>query len=249
MKIDNAIQTSYSRLSAGRRVNSASDDPSGLAASQKLLAQANGMAKGSDNAQTAKDLTSTADSALSSISDSLQRIRELATQAASGTYSADDRKMVQAEINQLKESIGETAKNTEFNTIKVLDGSFSDKTIAVGANGKGQTMSIKNTSLEALGIDKFDVTKPFDVSDIDNAITKVSDSRANLGASANRLEATVQNNQNAMGNARGAEDRIAGADIAKTVTDMRTQQMRQQVQLYAQQNKMQQGSSVLNLLR
>jgi len=248
MNIDTAIQNSFAQLSSGKRINSAADDPAGLATSEGLTSQINGYAQVSDNALSAKDLAGTAEGSLSSINDSLQRMRDLAVQASSGTNSADDRKLIQNEIDQLKSSISDAAKNTDFNTIKVLDGSFSNKGVASNPSGTGRTMTIQNSSLETLGIDKFDVTQPFDISTIDNAINQVSDSRSNLGATSNSLSYEASVNDTAAENLSSSESRISDADMAKTITDLKTQQLQQQIQIYAQKTKMDQGSSVLNLL-
>jgi flagellin len=249
MRIDSSIQQNFSQLSTGKRINSASNDPAGLAISNKLTAQVNGYDKGTENALASQDLSKTAEGALSSINDSLLRIRELAVQASSGTYSNDDKKIIQNEITQLKEGIQETARGTEFNTLKLLDGSFTDKAIASSPSGTGSTMTIKNTSLETLGIDNFDVTTNFNIEDIDNAISQVSESRANLGAVSNALDSQINSNNISSLNLRRSEDQISSADMAKTITDMKSLQFRQQIQIYAQQNQMNQSSSVLNLLK
>lgn len=248
MKIDTSIQNSYTQLSSAKRINSAADDPAGLAISQKMISQVKGYDKGTDNALAARDLTRTAEDSLSSISDSLQRIRELAVQASNGTYSASDKQMAQDEINQLKTSINDTARNTEFNTLKVLDGSFSNKTLATSPSGTGQTMSIENSSLESLGIDQFDVTQPFDIADIDKAISQVNDSRSKLGATSNRLDSTVNSNTVASTSITRSEDQISGADMAKTLMDLKTQQIKQQMQIYSQKNMASQMGNTLNLL-
>ena len=102
MRIDNSIQNTYAQLSSMKRINSAADDAAGLAISQKLLSQIGGYDAASSNAQSMSDLANTADGTLSSIDDSLQRIRELAVQASNGTYTSEDKKMMQNEIDQLK---------------------------------------------------------------------------------------------------------------------------------------------------
>ncbi len=249
MKIDSSIQKMYTQLSSGKRINSAANDPAGLAISNKMSAQINGYDKGTENALTSQELARTAEGALSSINDSLQRIRELAVQASNGTNTDSDKKIIQTEINQLKEGIQQTTRDTEFNTMKLLDGSFSDKSIASNPSGTGTTMTIQNTSLETLGIDKFDVTKDFNIEDVDKAIAQVSDSRSSLGALSNRIDHMVNSNNTASLNLRRSEDQISSADMEKAVTQLKTMQLQQQIQIYAQQNKMSQSASVLNLLR
>lgn len=250
MKIDNNnIQQSLSQLSSAKRINSAANDPSGLAISQKMNSQINGYEKATDNALTSKDLSNTAEGALTSIQDSLQRIRELAVQASNGTYTADDRKAMQTEISQLKTEIQGTARNTEFNTIKLLDGSFTDQNMASGPSGTGTPMTIKNTSLETLGIDQFDVTQNFSISDIDNALAQVSDSRASIGAMTNRIDHQVSTNNITSANISSAEDKISNTDFAKTISELKKQQLLQNVQIYVQNNKTTQSMGVLDIMR
>ena len=249
MRIESSIQNMYNQLSTGKRINSAANDPAGLAISNKLTAQINGYDRATENTLTSKDLATTAEGALSSVNDNLQRMRDLAVQASNGTLTADDRKIIQTEINQLKEGIQQTVRDTEFNTMKLLDGSFSDKTIASNPSGTGSTMTIKNTSLETLGIADFDVTKDFSIADIDKAMEQVSDSRSNLGALSNSIDHMTNANNTTALNLRRSEDQISSTNMAKAISELRTTQLLQQVQIYAQQQKMGQSASVLNLLR
>lgn len=244
MKIDNGISSSIQQLSSAKRINSAADDPSGLVISSKMTAQIRGYEQETNNVLASKDLAKTAETGKSSIGDNLQRIRELAVQASNGTNTADDRKSIQAEISQLKSNIQEAAKSTEFNTIKLLDGSFADKNLGTGA-----PMTIKNTSLETLGIDQFDVTQNFDISTIDNAIAQVSDSKASLGAFSNQVDRQVSANNKISENLTNAEDRITNANIEKVASNLKKQQVLQSVQMYVQQMKANQSSSQLNVLK
>lgn len=249
MKIDGNMQLSYVRMATAQRITKAADDPAGLAIAQKMNAQVNGYDQGTENIQSGQDLMNTADGALSSIQDSLGRMRELAVQASNGILTDSDKGLIQKEIDQLKAGIQETARNTEFNTMKLVDGTFSDKTFVSGPNGSGRNVSIQNTSLESLGIDQFDVTKAFDISTIDGAISKVSESRSNIGSAVNAMDSMVRSNEISSQNLREAESKISGADLAELSTVLKQQQLQQQVSQYAQQQKAQQGSSLLNLLR
>lgn len=248
MRIESSLQQSYTKLATGSRINSAANDPSGLAISNKMTSQVNGYDKGTENALSSQDLVKTADSALSSISDSLKRMKELAVQASNGTYTAADKKNIQNEINQLKEGIKETVSGTEFNTMKLVDGSYADKTIASTPSGTGKTMTIQNTSLETLGIKDFDVTGSFDMSSIDKAIESVSDSRANLGSISNSIDTMVGSNTNASLNLSASESKIADTDIEKAASDLKSLNLRQNVQMYAQKQKMNQNAGILNIL-
>ena len=146
------LQTALERLSSGLRINSAKDDAAGLAISERMTSQINGLNQATRNANDGISLTQTAESAISGMTDNLQRLRELAVQAANSTNSASDRASIQSEVSQLVSEIGRVSSTTEFNGTKLLDGSFSGKTFQVGANAN-QTIGVKieNTSTQKLG--------------------------------------------------------------------------------------------------
>lgn len=147
------LQTSLQRLSSGLRINSAKDDAAGLAISQRMTSQINGLNQAARNANDGVSLAQTAEGALGSISDNLQRMRDLAVQSRNSTNSLQDRQALQKEVDQLKSEIGRVAKDTQFNGINLLDGSFTAKAFQVGAN-QGQTIqidSITNASTDKLG--------------------------------------------------------------------------------------------------
>lgn len=146
-KSQSANQTALQRLSSGLRINSAKDDAAGLAISTRFTSQINGLAVAERNAGDAISLAQTAEGALSSINENLQRIRELAVQSANATNSDVDREALQAEVDQLIEEISRTADETEFNGLKLLDGSF-EATFQVGANA-GQTVDVSISELTA----------------------------------------------------------------------------------------------------
>jgi flagellin len=248
MRIDNSIQNSYQSLSSGKRINSAADDAAGLAISQKLQAQSNGLEQASNNGLSMNDLANTADGALNSMGDSLQRIRELAVQASNGILAGGDKQAIQSEIDELKQSINETAKNTQFNTQKILDGTFTNKNIAVNTQGSGMQMNIRDTTLATLGIQNFDVTGNFDISDIDNAISKVSDARSDIGATSNAIKSAVSANDIEQINTEAADSRIEDADIAAQATQLNTLKILDQYKMYAQKQTMSQKANVLSLL-
>ena len=146
------LQTALERLSSGLRINSAKDDAAGLAISERMSSQINGLNQATRNANDGISLTQTAESAISGMTDNLQRLRELAVQAANSTNSASDRASIQSEVSQLVSEIGRVSGTTEFNGIKLLDGTFHNRTIQVGANAN-QTIgvTIENTSTNKLG--------------------------------------------------------------------------------------------------
>ena len=147
------LATSMQRLSSGLRVNSAKDDAAGLAIAERMNAQTRGLNVAGRNANDGVSLAQTAEGALGKVGDMLQRMRELAVQSSNATNSTDDRKALQAEVNQLRDEIDRVAKNTSFNGQKLLNGSFSAATFQVGANA-GETITVAaltNSSADGLG--------------------------------------------------------------------------------------------------
>jgi flagellin len=148
-----ALSTAIQRLSSGLRINSARDDAAGLAISERFTSQIRGLNQAARNANDGISLAQTAEGALSSVSDSLQRIRELAVQSANSTNSASDRAALQQEASQLISEIDRTATSSKFNGVNLLDGSFSNQQFQVGANA-GETItftSITSARASALG--------------------------------------------------------------------------------------------------
>ncbi|MGN1056790.1 MAG: flagellin, partial [Comamonas sp.] len=137
------LATSMERLSSGLRINSAKDDAAGLAISSRMTTQITGLNVAQRNANDGISLAQTAEGALSTIGNNLQRIRELAVQSRNATNSSDDRAALQKEVQQLKDEIGRVAKNTSFNGTNLLDGSFAAQDFQVGAN-QGQTIRISS---------------------------------------------------------------------------------------------------------
>jgi flagellin len=142
-----SLTTALQRLSSGLRINSAKDDAAGLAISQRMSSQIGGLNQAARNANDAISLAQTAEGALSGISDNLQRLRTLAVQSANATNSDSDRATIQTEVASLVAEIGRVAGTTEFNGIKLLDGSFSAQAFQVGANAN-QTISISMDSAQ-----------------------------------------------------------------------------------------------------
>ena len=148
-----SLATSMQRLSSGLRINSAKDDAAGLAISERMSTQVRGLTVAARNANDGISLAQTAEGALSSVGNNLQRIRELAVQARNATNSDEDRAALNAEVQQLKSEVTRIAQQTTFNGTKLLDGSFTDMAFQVGAN-QGDTISISdiaNANISALG--------------------------------------------------------------------------------------------------
>ena len=168
----------YSQIASGRRINSAADDAAGLTISQKMTSQETGLNQGSENAKDGVSLLNIADGALSQIGDSLQRIYELGVKASNGLNTGEELGAIQSEVDQLLSDIEGIAKGTEFNTMKILDGSMADIDLATKPDGTGQKIQMVSSTLEALGIDGLDFTKGVDL----DKICRLSTRYQNQGA-------------------------------------------------------------------
>jgi flagellin len=250
---------SLEKLSSGYRINRAGDDAAGLAISEKMRGQIRGLNQAERNAQDAISLIQTAEGALNETHSILQRMRELAVQSASDTNTDDDRKELQKEISQLLEEIDRISTDTEFNTMKLLNGSYETTalTFQVGANS-GQIVDINLNSMSAttgLGLSTTTVNletragATSAIKAIDEAIKDVSSERAKLGAMQNRLEHTINNLGTTSENLTASEARIRDVDMAKEMMEFTKNSILQQAAtaMLAQAN--QQPQSVLQLLR
>ncbi|PIT79834.1 hypothetical protein B9Z39_04635 [Limnohabitans sp. JirII-29] len=153
MKVGRDLSTAMERLSTGKRINSAKDDAAGLSISNRMTSQIRGLNMAIKNANDGISLMQTAEGALDEVTSSLQRMRELAVQAANGTNNAQDRAALDAEVQQLKSEIDRTAKTTQFNSINLLDGSFQNKQLQIGDKAN-QTLKvgIASTKVSDLGL-------------------------------------------------------------------------------------------------
>lgn len=243
------LRGSYERISTGSRINSAADDAAGLAISEKIESQLRGLEKGTDNARDMQGLLNTAEGGLNTISDALLRIRELGVQASNGIYTQEDKEILQMEASQMLDQIKSAAQYTEFNNMKLLDGSFADKNTASNPSGIGMSITIKNASLSSLGIEDFDLTGDFDLSKIDDAINMVNEARSNIGSKINRLDYTISSNETSYINQAQAKSRIADTDIAKEVINMNTKKVLQDYRLFSQKQMMDREADKLMILR
>jgi flagellin len=149
-----SLATSLQRLSSGLRINSAKDDAAGLAISARMTSQISGLNQASRNANDGISLAQTAEGGLQSITDSLQRMRELAVQSSNATNTATDRAALQQEVDQLVQQINTVSSQTAFNGVKLLDGTFNSQTFQVGANS-GETISVNSIAsakADSLGV-------------------------------------------------------------------------------------------------
>lgn len=243
-------QTDYTALASGKRINSAADDAAGMAIAEKLETNATGASVGSSNAAAGKDLLNVADGALSSIQDSLQRMRELGVQASnSALYSSSDLSSMQKEIDGLKEFIQDTAKGTTFNSMKLLDGSMADLNLATNPQGGGKQIQLVNSTLESLGIKDFDVTGDFSLKSIDDAIKKVSESRSSIGAQTSALEHTINVNDLTSLNTTSAQSQIEDTDFGKELTEQQKNEALDQYRIFSQKAQLENEAGVLRLFQ
>lgn len=233
----NAMTKAMEQLSTGLRINRAADDPAGLAISERMRAQIRGLNQAQRNALDGISLLQVAEGALNESHAILQRMRELAVQAANDTYSDSDRAFIQMEIDQLREELTRIGVTTEFNTMPLLDGSFTDKKIQVGANsGQHIEVNIGDMRADALGVGSgLSVLTHADanaaIATIDEAITTVSFQRATLGAMQNRLGHTINNLATMAENLQAAESRIRDVDIAAAMMEFIRRQILTHVSL------------------
>ena len=209
------------KLSSGFRINRAGDDAAGLAISEKMRAQIRGLKQASRNAQDGISLIQTAEGALNESHAILQRMRELAVQAATDTNTDDDRAELQKEVTALIAELDRIGSDTEFNTKKLLDGNLT-ATIHIGANeGQALEISISTMTSTGLGVSTVNIATQAGadaaISTIDAGIKLLSTQRSQLGAWQNRLEHTISNLNNAAENLQAAESRIRDLDMAEEI--------------------------------
>ena len=259
--VGNNLAKSTEKLSSGYRINRAADDAAGLAISEKMRAQVRGLNRASDNAQDGISLIQTAEGAMDQQHAILQRARELVVQAGNtgvlddGQTSGsgdDDFQKIQDELNELQKEFTRINEQTEFNKKKLLDGTYTDQYLQVGANDdQGISVTINKTDWTAPnvtgGAAGSDSTLLKD--NIDEAIKSVTTERSKLGAIQNRLEYTVKVDDNTAENMQAAESRIRDTDMADEMTRFSKESILQQAatSMLAQANQANQG--VLSLLQ
>lgn len=241
--------TGYGRIASGKRINRAADDAAGMAIANKLKANAKSLNVATKNTREGIHVTQIADGGYDSIMDRLQSIRELAIKSMNGTNSASDRQSIQDQINQQMAGIDESARNTVYNEMKLMDGSYATVEIASNPTGKGSEIKLESARLDAIGISGFDVTggNP-DLDMIDRAIEKVSADRSALGAQANGLAARERANQIAYENMTAAQSRIEDLDMAKASSELKKDETLQSVQIAMFKKEREQESAVTKML-
>jgi flagellin len=224
------LSRSMERLSSGLRINRAGDDAAGLAISQNMQANIRSMNQAVRNANDGISMVQTAEGALNETSSILQRMRELATQAANGVLSTSQRANIQVEFSNLQSEIDRISAVTDFNGAKLLDGSLSAGTtlqIGIGTTGNDTLLvqiSQASSSTMSVGASSAAVSTQAaaqaSLAAIDSAIQSVSTARGNLGAVQNRLQSTINNLQVAVENTSAANSRIVDVDVAAETANM-----------------------------
>ncbi len=254
---DKALGTAMTRLSTGKRINSAKDDAAGLAISNSMTSQVRGMSQAIRNANDGISLAQTAEGALGEVTNMLQRVRELAVQSKSGTYSTDDRTNLQAEVGQLTSQIDDVLTNTKFNGVTLFSktaGTDVTVTIQAGAD-KGNTIDLKvtgidGTKLSATALDVTDATKSgTTIDNVDAALKSVNTTRATLGAGQSRLESAVNNLTSNVTNLSDARSRIEDTDYSAETTALAKAQILSQASTAMLSQANQSSQNVLSLLR
>ena len=267
---ERSMNTAMERLSTGQRINSASDDAAGLAIASRMTSQIRGLETGIRNANDAISMISTADGALVEVTNMLQRMRELALQAANGTTTEADRNYLNSEYANLISEIDRIAQNTQWNgnallnhattassTVAYQVGANGGQTITVdfgdfnntGASGIMQTLNSANGFISAQTTASALTTANAAVTEIDNVITSVNSQRATFGAKINQLTYAVDNLSNVKVNSEAARSRILDTDYARETSELARTQIIQQAgtAMLAQANQLPQ--TVLSLLQ
>ena len=250
-----AMETAMARLASGKRINSASDDAAGVAVAARMSSQIQGLNMAVRNANDGISLSKTAEGAMDEVDTMLHRMRELAMQAANGTYTAEDRTYLNHEFTRLTEEIDRVATQTKWNQdIALSNGSNSTIDIQVGLDsGHTITVSLTDISTSALGIGSLAVSTASGatgaLSTIDAALDSLNEARAKLGAVTNRLEHTVSNLMNIVQHTEEAKSRVLDTDFAAESASLARAQVLSQAgtAMLAQAN--QSTQYILTLLR
>ena len=244
-KVNKSMETSMARLSSGKRINSGADDAAGLFITKRMAGEIQGLNQAVRNAADAQAYLATTEGAMEEVHTILLRIRELSVQASNGTYTAQDRVALQAEVTDLQSEINRIATDTTFNNIGVLSGAASTGiTFQIGAdNTQSMTVSIGNHNTVSLGLTAESALTAASgtltaasefmgyISTIDGVISTISTNRGTLAAAMNRLDHAMANMQNVATNLSMAKGRIEDADFAAETSNLSRVQVLQQASM------------------
>jgi flagellin len=256
-QVTTRLARNYQRLSTGLRIATAADDAAGLAISERLRSQIRSLSQASRNANDGISLVQVGEGALNEVSNILVRLRELAIQSANGSSSTTDKNTIREEFTSLVSEIDRIAQSTEFNGIKLLDGSASTVTFQVGINTIAGIDSL-NVSLTpalstTLGLNSVDVgsggSTSFAITQIDSAINAVSQLRGRFGSLQNRLQSTIANLGVTGESLSAAESRIRDVDVAFETAELTRNNILQQASISILSQANAQPQSALQLLQ
>lgn len=251
----NSIQGSLEKLSTGYRINKAADDAAGLTISENLKSQARGAQVAANNAQTGINLMQTAEGDLAIIQENLQRIRDLAVQAANGTNGSAERSAIQSEVAARVTEINRISDSSTFNGINLLNGGQSSLSLQIGSNSTASLNSISLTSgstnplaaadTSSLGLSAVSTgfasasSAATFIESVDTAISEVSSRRSAIGSLQNRLESAIDSLAIQFENMKASESRIRDVDVADEAANLTRNQILQQsaATLLAQANQ------------
>lgn len=258
------MEKAMKRLSTGLRINSAADDPSGLAISERMRSQIRGLKQAQNNVQDACSMLQTGEGALQQTTDILHRMKELTVKAQnSGVLSESDRDAISTELSMLRDEIDRIAKTTTFNGKHLLDGSLSDDNPAIFQIGASSSeydqLSVTIDDMSSVGLSQEPGRFSIDIStrdatnqtlkNIEYALSKVTLQRTKLGATQNRLEYTMNNLETTEENLTAAESRIRDADMAEEIINYTKSAMLSQVAMAMLAQAQKQSQSILQLLQ
>ncbi len=264
-KASDALSTSMTRLSSGLKINSAKDDAAGLQIATRMTSQIRGQTMAIKNANDGISIAQTAEGAMQESTNILQRMRELAIQSRNDSNSEDDRTALNKEFAAMSDELTRIAESTNLNGKNLLDGSAATMTFQVGSNSgdsnqitltlsdsfAASTLGVDSDVIAITGSDSDTAQASFEaaIAAIDEALKTINASRADLGASQNRLTSTISNLQNINENASAALGRVQDTDFAAETAQLTKQQTLQQAStsVLAQANQL--PSAVLKLLQ
>ena len=256
-KNQSALGTAIERLSSGLRINSAKDDPAGLAIANRMTANIRGLTQASRNTNDGISMIRTAEGVLDEINNNIQRIRELSVQALNGTNTTTDRTSIQQEIEQRLAEINRISEQSAFNGINLIGSQAKNIIIQVGANaGESIEIEFSTINLNSLDLEGFTVADKADtpptenpLKNLDDALQKVDSLRGYLGAMHNRFESVINTNNTSIINLSAARSRIEDADYAVEISNMLRAQVKQQIGMWALAQANQTPNLILSLLQ
>ncbi|WNO09770.1 flagellin [Teredinibacter sp. KSP-S5-2] len=256
--IQSATQTVYNaakQIASGKRINSAGDDPAGQAISQRMGANIRGFTQSIRNANDGISFLQAQDAGISGLSESIQRIRELAIQSGNGTLSDNDRQLINKEASQLLDEVNRTLENSSFNN-QPLYAQQTPLQLQIGAK-ENQTLTLEANNLQQsfadIGFANIDLSNSesanASLAILDQAQGQLNQQSATLGAGLNRLSSSMNSLYESIVQTEDAQSRIEDADIAKAASELTAGQIRTEVGIALQAQANQRPSLVLQLLQ